>query len=73
MNWVRLEEVEHHEGTKGRGKGGCDQYTGPSAATVTAANDNGKQIDLLCVFFIITRTLLNKNKARSDGRGIKGN
>lgn len=54
-------------------RGGCDQYTGPSEATVTAANDNGKQIDLLCVFFIITRTLLNRNKARSDGRGIKGN
>lgn len=56
-----------------RGGGGGDQYTGPSEATVTAANDNGKQIDLLCVFFIITRTLLNRNKARNDGRGMKGN
>lgn len=56
-----------------RGGGVCDQYTGPSEATVTAANDNGKQIDLLCVFFIITRTLLNRNKARNDGRGMKGN
>lgn len=47
-----------------RGGGGdtADQYTGPSEATVTAANDNGKQIDLLCVFFIITRTLLNKKQ-----------
>lgn len=61
---------------KAEARGGgcvCDQYTGPSEATVTAANDNGKQIDLLCVFFIITRTLLNRNKARNDGRGMKGN
>lgn len=73
MNWVRLAEVQQHEAMKAEGGGGrgdtADQYTGPSEATVTTANDNGKQIDLLCVFFIITRTLLNRNKARN----VKGN